>query len=220
MSNPQPPSDLRESVEIAGAPWRESDYYRIAEAFTFVFWDPDSTYPFFRPWFDRLDLRNVLELACGHGRHAERAAPLVQHLTLMDIHEENLQACRQRLGHLGHVDIVRNNGFDFQPVADASLSAIFCYDAMVHFGPDLVASYLRDTARVLEPGGMALYHHSNHVPADPTQHFGCNPHARNHMSVEWFASLATQAGLEVVDSRTFDWGEAVALDGLTLVRRP
>ena len=120
----------------------------------------------------------------------------------------------------GHVDIVRNNGFDFHPVADASLSAIFCYDAMVHFGPDLVASYLKDTARVLEPGGMALYHHSNYMADDPTRHFGLNPHARNNMSATLFADLAKQAGLEVVDSIVFDWGDAVALDGLTLVRRP
>ena len=219
MSNPLPPSGLHESVEIAGAPWRESDYYRIAEAFTFVFWDADSTYPFFRPMFDRLDLRNVLELACGHGRHAERAAPLVQHLTLMDIHEENLQACRQRLGHLGHVDIVRNNGFDFQPVADASLSAIFCYDAMVHFSPDLVAAYLEDARRVLAPGGMALLHHSN-CDADPSQHYGLNPQARNRMTMGMFRELAQAAGLEVVDSKTIDWAEVAELDGLTLLRNP
>ena len=33
---------------------------------------------------------------------------------------------------------------------------------MVHFSADLVQAYLRDTARVLKPGGMALYHHSNY----------------------------------------------------------
>jgi len=77
----QPPS-LQSSVDVVGAPWRESAYYEDAERWTFLFWEPEHP---FRPWFDRLDLRNVLELACGYGRHAERVAPLAGQLTLMDI---------------------------------------------------------------------------------------------------------------------------------------
>jgi len=38
---------------------------------------------------------------------------------------------------------------------------------MVHFSADLVQAYLRDTARVLKPRGMALYHDSN-LPATTT----------------------------------------------------
>ena len=50
----------------------------------------------------------------------------------MDIPEDNLTVCRQRLGHCPNLKIYRNSGFDFQPVEAKSLTAIFCYDAMVH----------------------------------------------------------------------------------------
>lgn len=207
---------LQSSVDHVGEPWKESAYYRDAEQWTFIFWDPGHP---FRAWFDRLDLRNVLELACGHGRHAERVAPMAGQLTLMDIHEANLEACRARLAAFGNVRYVCNDGYDFQPVPDASLTAIFCYDAMVHFSQDLVAAYLRDAARVLAPGGMALLHHSNY-DGPQTPHYGMNPQARNWMTMGKFRAFAEDAGLEVVESKTLDWGPEVALDGLTLLRRP
>lgn len=205
---------LQSSVDLVGEPWKESAYYQEAERWTFLFWDP--AHPF-RPWFDRLDLRNVLELACGHGRHAERVAPMAGQLTLVDIHQGNLDACRARLAGFGNVAYVLNDGYDFQPVPDASLTAIYCYDAMVHFSPDLVAAYLQDARRVLAPGGMALLHHSNY-DGPQTAHYGMNPQARNWMTVEKFRALAEGAGLEVVESRTMDWATEQALDGLTLVR--
>ena len=166
-----------------------------------------------------LDLRETVELACGHGRHAERVAPLAGRLTLIDIHEENLEACRARLRQFDNVSYLRNEGFDYQPLPAGSTTAIYCYDAMVHFSADLVASYLADTARVLARSGMALYHHSNY---DRNQglHYGENPHARNSMSIPRFRALAEAAGLEVVRSVALDWGNEPDLDGLTLVRKP
>lgn len=206
---------LQSSVDLVGEPWKESAYYEDAERWTFIFWEP--AHPF-RPWFDRLDLRNVLELAVGYGRHAERVAPMAGQLTLVDIHEANLAVCRQRLAAHDNVRYVCNDGYDFQPVPDASLTAIYCYDAMVHFSPDLVAAYLQDARRVLAPGGMALLHHSNH-DADPTQHYGLNPCARNRMTMAAFRGLGEDAGLEVVDSKTIDWAGVTELDGLTLLRK-
>jgi SAM-dependent methyltransferase len=207
---------LAASVEVVGEPWKDSAYYDIAERFTAYFWDADSQ---FRATFDRLDLTDALELACGHGRHAQIVAPMAGRLVLMDILEDNLAACRKRMAPFAHVQIVRNNGYDFEPVPARSLSAIYCYDSMVHFSPDLVASYLRDATRVLKPGGMALFHHSN-FDADPSVHYGQNPHARNRMTMAMFAELANAAGLEIVESRTIDWGDAMQLDGLTLLRNP
>jgi SAM-dependent methyltransferase len=208
--------ELQSSVALVGEPWKESAYYEEAERWTFIFWEP--AHPF-RPWFDRLDLHNTLELACGYGRHAERAAPLAGTLTLMDIHAANLEACRLRLAHYDNVGYILNNGYDFSPVPDNSLTAIFCYDAMVHFSPDLVASYLHDARRVLAPGGMALLHHSNFDATEP-QHYGLNPQARNRMTMSMFRGLAEDAGLEVVDAKTLDWAGVAELDGLTLLRSP
>ena len=206
---------LAASVAVVGEPWKDSAYYAIAEAHTDYFWGPRSQ---FLGTFERLDLTDALELACGHGRHAEIVAPRAGRLTLVDIFEDNLDVARKRLAHRDNVAFVRNNGYDFRPVEDARLTAIYCYDSMVHFSPDLVASYLRDAHRVLRSGGMALFHHSN-FDADPSVHYGRNPHARNRMTMAMFRSLAEEADLDIVESRTIDWGDALALDGLTLLRK-
>lgn len=210
------PSDLQDSVRIVGEPWKSSAYYDDAESWTWLFWDP--LHPF-RPWFDQLDLSNVVELACGRGRHSELTASLASCLTLIDIHQENLDACRARLARFANVHYICNGGFDYRPVADCTATSIFCYDAMVHFSAELVESYMADTARVLTHGGMGLFHHSNYT-SESAQHYGLNPCARNLMSMQRFADLATTAGLEVVQSRTIDWGGFADLDGLTLLRKP
>jgi ubiquinone/menaquinone biosynthesis C-methylase UbiE len=205
--------DIEKSVKVVGGAWEKSPYYARAENSTHVFWASDTI---FRRLFDRLDAAAVLELACGHGRHAEKVAPMTKRLVLMDIHTANLEACRQRLQAFRHVEYELNNGFDFRPVQDDSLTAIFCYDAMVHFSPDIVESYLRDARRVLAPGGMGLFHHSNYsAPLDRS--YGQNPHARNHMTQELFVRYVLDAGLVVVESVVIDWGQVEKLDCVTLV---
>lgn len=207
---------LEESVRIVGEHWADSPYYADAEKWLHLFWDPK--YPF-APIFDRMSLDAVLELACGHGRHAEVAAKRAGKLIVADIHEANLEICRQRLSDHTNVEYLLNNGYDYQPVPANSLTAIYCYDAMVHFSPDVVASYLADCGRVLVPGGHAFFHHSNY-PAPLDRSYGSNPHARNHMTAGLFAELASQAGLEVVTQQVISWGGIEDLDCLSLVQRP
>ena len=208
---------LTRAVAVVAEAWEDSDYYADAEQHTPLFWDVPGT-PF-RELFDRMDLARTAELACGHGRHAERAAPHCGHLVLLDIHAANLGHCRERLATYRHLDYLLTSGSDLQPLGDNSLTALYCYDAMVHFDPVVVEAYVHDVARVLEPGGMALLHHSNYPHMHET-HYGGNPHCRNAMSLERMAGLVGSAGLEVVAQRTYDWGEIPALDGLTLLRRP
>lgn len=209
-------SNLERSVKTVGEAWKQSSYYKDAEQWTFMFWSHGHG---FREYFDLLDLSSVVELACGHGRHSEQVAPLAGHLSVMDIHEENLYVCRKRLERFANVSVQKNNGYDFRPLNDASTTSIFCYDAMVHFSPDVVISYLGDAARILGPGGQALFHHSNH-DAGSGQHYGLNPHARNAMTLAKFGEHANAAGLAVVKSTPVDWGGVTGLDGLTLLRKP
>lgn len=207
---------LQQDIAVVAEAWADSPYYADAEQWTFLFWNADTP---FRRLFDRLDLTEAVELACGHGRHAAQAAPLAGRLTLVDIFEQNLAACRQRLVGRGNVAFLRGNGQSFQPLADGSVTAIYCYDAMVHFSPAMVQAYLRDAARILKPRGMALFHHSNYA-APNEQHYGLNPHARNSMTLARFAGFAAEAGLAVVESLALPWGGVDDLDGLTLLRRP
>jgi SAM-dependent methyltransferase len=208
--------EIKKSVEKIGRPWLQSSYYADAERNTHIFWDENSP---FNQFYKRMDTSgSVLELACGHGRHAERVAPHCKRLILMDIHWTNLGRCRKRLRQYPHVEYYRNSGFDFRPLENCEVNAIYSYESMTHFSPDLVLSYLLDTARVLLPGGMAVYHHSNY-DAPPYQDYSLNPHARNHMPFDLFCSFVDLAKLEIVESRALCWGNVSALDRLTLLRR-
>ncbi len=200
--------------------WEASSYYDDAERWTWLFWS--EAHPF-RPLFEQLDLSRVLELACGHGRHGEY---LLAHygsrlgtLVLTDILQSNVDYCKARLGQHGNLRMLVNNGADFQPMPASSLTSIFCYDAMVHFDRRVVRSYLQDVARVLVPGGKALFHHSNYS-FDPDRHFGKNPHARAFMSKGLFARSAERKGLEVLQQTVLDWGGESGLDCLTLLAKP
>jgi SAM-dependent methyltransferase len=209
-------TDLKRSVAGVAVAWGPtSPYYRNAEELTWVFWGEKSIFP---PLFAQLDLENVIELACGHGRHAELVAPRARRLTLMDIHPENLAACRERLAGFSNVSFVLGTGFGFTGIEDGRTTAIYCYDSMVHFAPDVVQAYLQDTARVLAPGGMALYHHSNRPSSEA--HYSRNPGARNDMTQPRFRAGAEAAGLAVVESTIIQWGGVAALDAVTLLRKP
>jgi hypothetical protein len=65
-----------------------------------------------------------LELACGHGRHSEIVAEGSGQLTLMDVHEENIEYCRTRLARFRNIAFFTNSGHDFRPIADGALTAI------------------------------------------------------------------------------------------------
>ena len=207
--------ELIKSIGEVIAPWKDSPYYEEAEKWLHIFWDENTT---FRKLFNQLDLSSVIEMAAGHGRHAEIVAKKAGEIVVMDVFDENLNVCRKRLKNLDNVKFQKCEGAAFDGIDDAWATSIFCYDAMVHFSPDIVESYLNDTHRVLKVGGMALYHHSNY-PAIKEQHYGCNPHARNRMTKELFAELCEKSNLNIVESVILDWGGVKALDCVTLVKK-
>lgn len=210
---------LRWLARGSGDPFRRSPYYARAEPHTDRQWDT-----LVWPRIRTLDFSRTLELAPGHGRHSVRLRSLATELTLVDINEECLRHCRRRLGDdSGSVRYLRTDGYSLDGVDDATITTVFTFDSMVHFDRRVVAAYLREFARVLEEGGHAFCHHSNHQRARRGD-FRTSEHWRNFMSLELFASLARAAGLEVLRSDPIDWGEGEELcpqlDGLTLLQRP
>lgn len=206
--------------------WRDNAYYGNAEAPDWLepFWSETSA---FRHMFKQLDPTVLVELACGHGRHTAEllASPALrqpQSVTLLDVNEENVAYCRARFAGERRVTVIHNNGVDFAPLRDGQASAVFCYDAMVHFEYDCALSYLKDAYRILAGGGRALFHHSNLT--NPGVKWTANPHWRNFMSNELFAHVALRTGFHVLDQRVLDWGKAEecvpAIDGLTLLEKP
>lgn len=201
--------------------WKDTDYYNKAEsdAWTDGFWKRGTQ---FRRLFDKLDTTSTVELACGHGRHSARLLSAnrdqTQSLILLDVVEENALHCKERFSDVSIVRVHTNSGYDFHPVENEFVSAIFCFDAMVHFEYDAVFSYLQDAFRILRPGGRALFHHSN-LDKYPGSDYKSNPHWRNFMSKNLFAHAGNRSGLRVLEQVTIDWDKVRDLDCLTLVEK-
>ena len=210
-------SSILDRASREAAMWEGNRYFSDAEKWTPFFWDREKV---FLPLFEQLNVTHVLELACGHGRHApqlmQRCAGTVQTYVMMDVLPSNIEFCRNRHADMKVARFVLNAGAAYDGVADKSLTAIFCYDAMVHFHRDIVREYLVDTKRVLVPGGRALFHHSNNS-LDPDSPFDKNAHGRAYLSAALFRKYAEAAGLKVLQQRVIDWVQSKELDCVSLV---
>jgi SAM-dependent methyltransferase len=203
--------------EKGGADW---DYYQSAEdqKWLKVFWNPQTI---FYPLFQKLNLESVLEIACGTGRHSAQVIDSIKELYLLDSSAEALKLAKERFSGHPRVSYIHNKsgyGIPAGIINDETLTAVFSYDAMVHFEKDSVHSYVIDSFRVLKPGGYALLHHSNYGK-NPGGKFTDNPGWRNYMTQELFCTYAREAGFDVAHSEVFSFS-AENSDCITLLKKP
>jgi len=117
---------------------------------------------------------SVLDIGCGIGRVA---IPMTQYLSErglyegFDVNEMGVTYCKQHISphypnfNFTHVDLhntyynptgaVKATEFRF-PFEDETFSFAFATSVMTHLLPETVDNYLRETARVLKPGGRFL----------------------------------------------------------------
>lgn len=163
-------------------------------------------------------MTNIIELACGRGRHLPQYIEKAKNVTVVDVLQKNIDYCRRRFADYSQVHFYCNNGCDLADLANNSYTSLFTYDAMVHFEMFDIYNYLKETERVLISGGRALFHHSNWHNSYK-ENFTTNPIGRNYMSQELFCYLAYRAGLEIVESQVIDWPPFAQSDCLTLVEK-
>jgi len=206
-------NSLDELARYSGDPWGpENPYYEHAEQYIQQSWE-QVIWPFIG---HLADFTHTLDLAAGRGRNSEFLLRYAETLAIMDIQPGNIEVCRARFADQPDISYYVCNGYDLQPLADASLTFIYCFDAMVHFDSDVVRSYLKDTRRVLRPGGRAFYHHSNYTDGHDWR---SNPHGRNFMSREMFGHYAVKEGLTVVRQELLNWGGEASLDCLSMIEK-
>ncbi len=189
-------------------------YFEEAENTLEIFWSPNST---FYKMFQRLDLTNVIELACGRGRHVTKYIDLAGQITVVDILEKNIEICQERFKDISKISYYKNDGYNLRKLKDNQYSALFTYDAMVHFELIDIYEYLKDIHRVLKSGGRALFHHSNNTESCKAS-FADATHGRNFMSKEIFAYLADRTGFKILEQTEIDW-EIANLDCVSLVEK-
>ena len=199
------------------AAWTEAEYYEMHEQAHLMglFWANGSV---FKRMFDTLNVDNIVELACGHGRHVPKYQHIASKITLVDINQTNIDFCKNRFSDNKKITYICNNGSELQGVPPASMTAIFSYDAMVHFEMMDVIKYIQESSRILMPGGRALFHHSNNN-GNPGGNPMWHPTWRNFMSLDIVTHAAARAGFTIIEQQALHWGGFNNIDGVTLMQK-
>lgn len=169
-------------------------YFREAEGSFAIQWET-VVWPLIRDF----DFTHVLELSPGAGRNTQMLCTLARRLTAVDYNEYALKQTRERLGQVYsgcELQYHRNNGYDLSMVPDASVTAVYCWDAAVHFDREIVTAYIKEFGRVLEPGGCGFFHHSD-LGDGADKNIKRNPGWRSNVSKELVADACRQSGLVV-----------------------
>jgi ubiquinone/menaquinone biosynthesis C-methylase UbiE len=97
----------------------------------------------------------ALEIGCGPGRLIK---PLSRHfgeIHGVDVSDEMIRLARERLADIPHAHFHATNGASLAQFADDSFEFVYSYAVFQHIpSRDVVLEYMRETARVLKPGGI------------------------------------------------------------------
>src|SRR5690606_10251985 len=107
-----------------------------------------------------------LDIGCGYGRLLWHLLPRVQRMIGIDLAEPPLAEARRLVAGRGDCEVLRTDGMTFAPVSDASVTGAYAFTVFQHMTRDGVRGYLRETRRVLAPGGRACFQFfSSRAPA-------------------------------------------------------
>jgi ubiquinone/menaquinone biosynthesis C-methylase UbiE len=170
-----------------------------------------------------VDMSRCVDFACGRGRNTlKMLREGAGHVTMVDVNQENVLYCHKHIigsDDLGQrTDAVLTNGLDLANLQESAFSYFHCFDAMVHFDLEIIASYMPEFYRVMDPGAVALLHHSNY-DKNPGGDFRANPGMRNFMSAAVFKHLAVRAGFSVLRQNVMSWGGVENIDCITVMRK-
>ncbi len=104
---------------------------------------------------------NVLEIACGFGRWTNFLKDLCDHLVVVDLSQECIEACQKRFKDSTNIEYQLNDGKSLDTISDDSIDFMFSYDSLVHADTGVLDAYLSQLGRILRNNGAAFIHHSN-----------------------------------------------------------
>lgn len=198
---------LASSAAISGNPFKESAYFELAEQSMERHWQY-----FIEPIVGVRRYGLTVDLAVGWGRNTEKLRHISDQVIGVDINQECIDHCAKRFEGVDNVSFIKTDGTELKGIEDNSVDLMYCFDAMVHFEPEIVETYVKEFARVLKPGGLGFVHHSNWTKA-LGGNFQKQPHWRNYMSNTLFSYFVYRDGLKMLEQRVLDWDESIPSDG-------
>jgi len=109
------------------------------------------------PELKRFEGRDAaLEIGCGPGRLLRPMSRYFQEIHGVDVSDEMIRLARERLAHTPNAFLHHGTGSDLAMYPDGKFDFVYSYAVFQHIpSRDVVFDYLRETFRVLKPGGFA-----------------------------------------------------------------
>ncbi|MFA5927916.1 MAG: class I SAM-dependent methyltransferase [Candidatus Margulisiibacteriota bacterium] len=108
-----------------------------------------------------LPARSILEIAPGFGRWTEYLKDYSTNLSVVDISEKCINACRQRFAASSHMSYFVNDGKSLDMIPDDSVDLVFSFDSLVHVEDTIISAYIAQLSRKIKQNGAIFIHHSN-----------------------------------------------------------
>ncbi|HVW87760.1 MAG TPA: class I SAM-dependent methyltransferase, partial [Bryobacteraceae bacterium] len=100
--------------------------------------------------------RRALEIGCGPGRLMRPMSRHFGEIHGIDVSDEMIARAREKLRGVPHAVAHHASGSDLTLFPDSYFDFVYSYAVFQHIpSADVVFSYLRETVRVLKPGGVA-----------------------------------------------------------------
>jgi len=192
-----------------------------------------------------LPAASVVEIAPGRGRWTQYLLPHCESYLGVDISELCVTSCQARFSGYRNARFAITDGRSLPMVADSSADLVFSFDSLVHAESDVMADYLQELSRILNPvSGVAFLHHSNLAIYRSTASIrdvlgavaGLVYPARSALTrygvYDWhgsrgrsesaalFERQARAAGLTVIGQEVISWTSPLLIDCISVVTLP
>ncbi len=169
--------------------------------------------------------QTVLDFGCGPGFLARSVSPHVRQVVATDV-SRGVIACARAINGADNIRYVANTLSSLPKVADGSIDLVYSFAVVQHLRKEQTASFFREFARVLRPGGPGVVHHllgASGVVEGQGWHARRVDLRRAWFTSEEITSCAREAGLANVRVATVgslcDLDDEIGAEHLLLFRR-